>query len=232
VAAVQVIGRNLAGLRAVSAGSGVMTVLALILLAQELFGRRTALLAAAMLAVYPPHIQFSRLALNNVADPFFGTMALYFMARGINTPPQPSRLQWLSPPQPSPLLWGGRRGRGDIRFNFALAGAMLGLTQYFYEGGRFLLPALVLGWLGFVAVSIILNIISAEMKRGVNRADSSSKFDHARLHDLAKAATILLLVAAIVGAPVYYTLLARDKALAMRLEMAGLTPANTVTITG
>jgi hypothetical protein len=61
------------------------------------------------------------LGLNNIADPLFGTLALAFLTRGI---------------------------RANRRANYALAGAMLGLTQYFYEGGRFLYPALVIGWMG------------------------------------------------------------------------------------
>ncbi len=118
--AVEVIGRNWAGLRAVSAIMGGLTVPALYLLARTLYDRLTALLAALVLLTFMPHLHFSRLGLNNIADPLFGTLALALLARGVRT---------------------GRR------LDFALGGAALGMTQYFYEGGRLLFPALAFAWL-------------------------------------------------------------------------------------
>ena len=117
---VGIFGRNLVGFRLVSALLGTLTIPALYFLACTLYGRSTALLAALLLATFPPHIHYSRLALNNVADPLFGTLALAFLARGF---------------------------RDNRRPDYALAGIMLGLTQYFYEGGRLLYPVLVAGWL-------------------------------------------------------------------------------------
>ncbi|HEX3052780.1 MAG TPA: glycosyltransferase family 39 protein [Aggregatilineaceae bacterium] len=114
-------GRNLFGLRIFSAVLGTLTIPALYVLARELFDRWTAILAALLLAAFPPHIHYSRLALNNIADPLFGTLALAFVARG----------------------W-----RTDRRLDFVLAGISLGLTQYFYEGGRLLYPALLAAWSG------------------------------------------------------------------------------------
>lgn len=116
---VDYLGRNLRGVRAVSVILGTLTIPALYLLAKALFDRPTALIAALLLAVYPPHIQFSRLGLNNIADPLFGTLALAFYARAIHTQRRP---------------------------DYALAGVCLGLTQYFYEGGRLLYPSLMLVW--------------------------------------------------------------------------------------
>jgi hypothetical protein len=43
-----------------------------LLLARYLYDRRTATIAALVLIGYPPHIHYSRLALNNIADPLFG----------------------------------------------------------------------------------------------------------------------------------------------------------------
>jgi hypothetical protein len=117
---VELLGRNLLGLRALSAVMGALTVPALLLLARYLYDRTTALLAALVLLTFPPHVHFSRLALNNIADPLVGTLALGLLARAFHT----------------------RRG-GD----YALAGAALGLTQYFYEGGRLLFPLLAGTWL-------------------------------------------------------------------------------------
>ncbi len=118
--AVELLGRTLTGLRAVSALAGALGVPALYLLARTLFDRRTAIVAALLLATFPPHLHFSRLGMNIVADPVFGTLALAFLARGL---------------------------RGGSRLDWALGGVMLGLTQYFYEAGRLLFPLLALGWL-------------------------------------------------------------------------------------
>lgn len=113
-------GSNLAALRIVSAVCGALTVPALYLLARALLDRPAALLAALVLAVFPPHVHFSRLGLNNIADPLFGTLAL------------------------AALGYGLRRGG---RAPFALAGVCLGLAQYFYEGGRLVYPLAALLWL-------------------------------------------------------------------------------------
>ncbi len=115
-----VLGHDLTGLRILSAVFGTLTVPALYLLARELFDRRTALLAALLLATFPPHIHFSRLGLNNIADPLFGVLALAFLVRALK--------------------------RGGLR-DYALSGVMLGLTQYFYEGGKLLYPLLFAAWL-------------------------------------------------------------------------------------
>ncbi|MBZ0286334.1 MAG: glycosyltransferase family 39 protein, partial [Anaerolineae bacterium] len=123
---VDLLGRNLEGLRAISVVMGTLGIPALYFLARELFDRRVALLAALLLAVFPPHIQFSRIGLNNIIDPLLGTLALAFLVRGL---------------------------KHNRPFDFALGGAALGLTQYFYEGGRLLFPALIflsLAWFTLV----------------------------------------------------------------------------------
>src|SRR5690606_6634794 len=98
-------------------------------------------LAALILATLPTHVHFSRLALNNAADPFFGTMALALLARGMHS---------------------------HRAADFAMAGAFLGLTQYFYEGGRLVYPILTLIWLVFAvslwkrkASGILITLITA-----------------------------------------------------------------------
>ena len=114
---VGLLGRNLEGLRILSVIVGTLGIPALYFLAKELFDRKTALLAALMPGRFPPHIQFSRIALNNIVDPLFGTLALAFLVRGL---------------------------KYNRPLDYALSGAALGLTQYFYEGGRLLFPALIL----------------------------------------------------------------------------------------
>ncbi|MBZ0301406.1 MAG: glycosyltransferase family 39 protein [Anaerolineae bacterium] len=162
-----ILGSNLLALRAVSAAFGTLTVAALYRLGRVLFGARVGLLAALALAVFPPHLHFSRLGLNNVADPLFGVLALVFLTTAIRQ----------------------KRMR-----DYALAGLMLGLTQYFYEGGRLLYPVLLLSW----------GLIAAWAWRG-------------------QLPGLLLtgLTAALAALPVYSTLLAWDISLVTRLNRRG-----------
>jgi hypothetical protein len=73
---------SLAALRWVSVLFGTLTVPALYLLGRWLFDRRIAVIAAVLLATFPPHIHFSRIGINNIADPLFGVLALAFLVRG------------------------------------------------------------------------------------------------------------------------------------------------------
>ncbi|MFZ4815480.1 MAG: ArnT family glycosyltransferase [Phototrophicaceae bacterium] len=117
---VEVLGRNLTGLRIVSALCGALTILPAYWLARGAFGESVGLAAALILATYPPHLHFSRLGLYNIADPLFGTLAF------------------------AAALYGLRTGN---RWGFAWAGIALGASQYFYEAGRLLFPVLMLTWL-------------------------------------------------------------------------------------
>jgi 4-amino-4-deoxy-L-arabinose transferase-like glycosyltransferase len=167
---VAIFGRNFLGLRALSAVLGALTVPALYLLTRELFDRLAACMAALVLLTFPPQVQYSRLALNNIADPLFGTLALAFLARGLRT----------------------RR-----RMDYVLSGVMLGLTQYFYEGGRLLFPALAAAWM--VGGLVLWR-------------------PRPSLRGLALAALAFMLVAA----PVYYTLVGLHFPLTNRLDATEL----------
>jgi len=116
----ELFGATLANLRGVSVIFGTLTIPLLYLLGRWAFNRRVGLLAAFLLAFYLPHIHFSRLAMYNIADPFFCTITIA-------------------------LLWRGLQN--NSRQILALAGVFLGLTSYFYEGGRLLYPPLIIGWL-------------------------------------------------------------------------------------
>ncbi len=94
---------------------GTLTVPAVYLLGRALSDHKTGLLAAFMLAVFPPHIHFSRLALNNIADPLFGTLAIAFLVSAL---------------------------RSNRQRDYVLAGMCIGFTSYFYEGGRLLFAGL------------------------------------------------------------------------------------------
>lgn len=110
-------GATRAGVRVAAAVAGTLGVLAVYVTASLLFDRRVALIAALMLAAFPPHLHFSRIGLNNIVDPMFGTLAV-----GL-------------------FVYAGRKGS---RPAYALSGACLGLTTYFYEGGRlFYVPLLL-----------------------------------------------------------------------------------------
>jgi len=117
------LGSTIAGLRALPALAGALTVPALYLLARDLFGRRVALLAAGYLACYHYAVHYSRLGLNNIMDPLVATVACYVLLAGLNN----------------------RR-----RELFALAGALLGLGQYLYTGAR-VLPIVVAAYLAWCA---------------------------------------------------------------------------------
>lgn len=169
--AVSAFGRSLEALRLVSAIIGALGAPALYLLARALFDRRTALLAALLLATFPPHIHFSRIGLNNIADPLMGTLALAFLMRGL---------------------------RSGSQWDFALSGIALGLTQYFYEGGRFIFPILIILWLCW---------------RILTRRMQPRDYE-----GLARCIAAALLVAL----PIYITLLAGGFPLAQRFVTAGV----------
>ena len=112
----RVFGDNLLGIRMLPAMIGTLTVACTYVLARLLFTRRIAAAAAVLLATYHFHIHFSRLALNNIADPLFGTLIL------------------------SGLVLAQRTQRLVL---FALTGIWLGMALYFYHGARLFIPLLL-----------------------------------------------------------------------------------------
>ena len=119
--AMRLCGASIAGLRALSALIGTLTVLTSFLLARELWGRRVGWLAAAILACSHYHVHFSRLGSNQIADGLLATLALYLVVRAL-------------------------RSRREI--TFALAGAVIGLGWYVYFGSRLIgiIVALYVAW--------------------------------------------------------------------------------------
>jgi hypothetical protein len=120
-AAIALLGQTIEAVRLTSALAGALTVVALYWLGRAMFDRTTALLAALYLAASHYHIHMSRIALNNVWDALFGTLAIFG------------------------LWYGWRSGR---RWAFILCGVALGLGQYFYVSIR-ILPLLFLIWAAF-----------------------------------------------------------------------------------
>ncbi|MGB1286041.1 MAG: glycosyltransferase family 39 protein, partial [Aggregatilineales bacterium] len=118
-------GASLTGLRLASVLIGTMQIPVIYLLGRELFNRRVAVVAALMLAILPLHVQFSRIGLNNIVDPLVGMLAMFFLVRGM------------------------RRG---YPVYFVLAGLCLGLTHYFYEGGKLFYTLFIVLWLIWIRV--------------------------------------------------------------------------------
>lgn len=123
------VGGGLFGLRVTSAVIGALTIAATGWLAHELFDRHStpphaviplAVTSAAVLACFPAHIHYSRLALYNIVDPLVGVAAAALLARAFRT--------------------------GE-RASYVLGGTLLGLSQYFYEAGRLLFIPLFGLWI-------------------------------------------------------------------------------------
>jgi hypothetical protein len=179
--AIMIFGRTLTGLRFASAILGTLTIPAVYFLARQFFDRRTALVGALLLATFPPFVHFSRIALINIADPLFGSLALAFTARAI---------------------------RRSSRMDYALGGAMLGIGQYFYEGGKLLFPVLVVFWLCGLAVASVI----ASRREGIRLPFSIS--------GMASAA----LATALIALPVFITTLTYTGDFKPRISDASLGP--------
>ncbi len=94
---------------------GTLGLAAAYALGRALFGPRAGLTALAFLMGHHLHLHFSRVALFNITDAVWITLALAAFMRGLR-----------------------RRDRRQM----AMAGAFAGLGQYFYFGGRLILPVL------------------------------------------------------------------------------------------
>src|SRR5205085_7150397 len=79
---IQFFGDSVAGVRVVSGLLGALAVGGTYLLARRLFGRTVAVLATALLAVFPYHLLFSRLASIQVVDTLALVAALLFLDLG------------------------------------------------------------------------------------------------------------------------------------------------------
>jgi hypothetical protein len=97
------------GIRVMWVLVGTASVLTTYLLVKELKGTRLALISAALLATYHYHLHYSRLGSNQISDTLLVSLSLLFLMRGY------LRGKWL---------------------DWALAGVVVGIGQYFYAGGR------------------------------------------------------------------------------------------------
>ena len=102
-------GVNVLAIRLVTAGLGVLTVLAVYLLVREILDCRLALVAAFLLAISRWDVNFSRLGMHGVSTPLFAALAAYFLIKAFRT---------------------------KRHLDFALGGATLGLGLCFYAPFR------------------------------------------------------------------------------------------------
>jgi 4-amino-4-deoxy-L-arabinose transferase-like glycosyltransferase len=112
-------GDTVFGLRFVSTIVGTLAIPLLYVIARGLYGRPVALLSAGLLAIYHYHIHYSRICLNNIADPLLGIACL------------------------GALVYGFKR---SMPAAFAVAGLACGIAQHGYFGSR-LLPVLLVALL-------------------------------------------------------------------------------------
>ncbi|GAB4269832.1 MAG: hypothetical protein Kow0080_13800 [Candidatus Promineifilaceae bacterium] len=121
---IQLLGRTAAALRLPWALVGSATVTFAFLLVRRLKGLPLAVITGVLLAVYHYHIHFSRLGSNQIADPFFLTVALWLLFVGLD--------------EKRPLAW-------------ALSGVVTGLAFYFYAGAR-LTPVVITAVLAYLFI--------------------------------------------------------------------------------
>ncbi len=166
---VELFGPSFFGFRFPSAVLGTWTVAASYVLARALFDRPTGYAAALLVASLPLHVHFSRLGLLLTGDAFAAVLALGFLAHAWRTN--------------QPRAW-------------LIGGIGLGLTSYFHESARLLIPPVALAWLGWGW------LVGARRPawRGLVLAG---------------------LAALLVAGPVYYRLLLSDAPLVPRFDEAG-----------
>ena len=117
-------GTGLAGLRAFSTVAGTLIILPLYLLARQLFGVRTAILACLFLAISDIAIHFSRWEFSNITTPLLLVTGFFLFFRGL-------------------------RNRRPILF--VLAAYAHASCLYFYLGGR-LTPIVAAAFIGYLLV--------------------------------------------------------------------------------
>jgi 4-amino-4-deoxy-L-arabinose transferase-like glycosyltransferase len=120
----RIFGDTIQGLRMLSALFGALAIPALYFFARPLYGRIVAVIAAALLAAFHFHVHYSRIGLNNIADPTMMVLTLTAFFYGYHKRSLPG---------------------------FALAGLFMGLAQYFYFSAR-LIPVVIVALLLYLAL--------------------------------------------------------------------------------
>lgn len=167
-----VLGPGLTALRIPAGIFGIMGAVGAYALARQLFSVRVALISALLVAAMPVHVHFSRMGLNNIAAGVIGTWCFVYMLRGMR--------------------------HGSIA-DYAIAGVLLGLTHYFYEGGRLFFTPFVLCWLVWMLFF----------------CKKSEVFRFPSVRHLTVLAFSFLMLAS----PFYYTLTSHNRPLFARVEV-------------
>ncbi|MBI5563966.1 MAG: glycosyltransferase family 39 protein [Chloroflexi bacterium] len=120
---IRLFGPTMLAMRLSSVIAGTLSIIATYAVVREVWGRRAALIVAALLATFHHHLHYSRVGFNSIDDPLFSMLIFACV--------------WLA--------W--RSGRRRAWLMTALA---TGLSQYFFVGGRLVLiqlAALAVFWL-------------------------------------------------------------------------------------
>src|SRR5688572_24296003 len=117
------LGNGIFATRLTSALMGVVAVIALYLVARELFGGVIALMSAAFLATLPYHVHFSRLGFHNIVDSLSSSVMVWLVVKAVKT--------------------------NDPRYYYT-AGAAAGLGLYSYPGTRLALGLAVVALVYFL----------------------------------------------------------------------------------
>lgn len=118
-----IFGQTMFAVKMMSVLVGTLSILAVYLLAREWFSMEIGLLASAFLAVFPFHLQFSRIGVDNIVDSLMAPLVLWLVFRAVRVKSLPA---------------------------FLLTGIAAGLTFYLYVGTRLVL-ILAFGALAFIA---------------------------------------------------------------------------------
>ncbi len=119
-----ILGNTILAVRVTSAIAGALTILSLYALARTIFSQGIALASSAFLAVFPFHLQFSRIGVSNVADGLMVTISLWLVMRAV---------------------------KKEALSAYLLAGVVAGLTLYTYVGSRLVLA---LSFVALAAVAV------------------------------------------------------------------------------
>lgn len=180
---VNIMGPSLTSLRIVAPLISMVGLVAIYAFVRQLFSLRVALLSAFLLAILPVYIHFGRIGMNMVVDPIFGMIGYLYFLRGL-------RHQRFS--------------------DFAIAGVALGLTHYFYEGGRIFFTLFLVCWLIWIAIF--------------------SRRKHPFQLPKLKQFAVFLFCLAVVIVPFYHTLWSNNHSLTQRFDATTNSPDMLITI--
>ncbi len=117
----RVFGINVFAIRLVTAVVGILTIPVFYVLLRQMFGKTIAVLGSVFLVGYALHIHYSRVGMENIADPFLMVASLYF-------------------------AW--RASRDGKTVDFVLTGLVLGLGLYLSPAAR-VIPVIVAALFGY-----------------------------------------------------------------------------------